>query len=372
MSMQHYAIVLLLWGQSVLAADPVVRYVKHGDHTVAAVVPAAAGLLHTRQMLSTDSDAGILFRQVEQLVSTFGGDPRQLVKVNVVASTPEIADAARAALTHAPASFVVGALPHGEKIGIDVIAVAGEKPPLRFLSAAYLPKGPRLYVSGQAEKGVTPADAAAKTIGSLLKTLGSFGATKDDIVQAKCFLTPMAAASDVVAEFEKVFGELRVPPLVFVEWTSDLPIEIELIAAAPPAAADAPAVEYLTPPGMKPSPLFARVVRINRGDIVYTSGLYSKEPGSGEQQILSIFEQLQDVLKRTGSDLRHLAKATYYVGDADASKQLNEIRPRFYDPARPPAASKAMVAGAGMKDRSIGIDIIGVVVPGPSTNTIKP
>jgi enamine deaminase RidA (YjgF/YER057c/UK114 family) len=123
---------------------------------------------------------------------------------------------------------------------------------------------------------------------------------------------------------------------------------------------------------MKPSPVFARVVRVNRGDLVYTEGLYPEKPGTGEEQVLSVFDQLQQILKETGGHMKHLAKATYYVSDEDASKQLNAIRPRFYDPQRPPAASKAVVNDVGMKDRSITIDMIGVVDRSPTTNTIKP
>jgi enamine deaminase RidA (YjgF/YER057c/UK114 family) len=172
----------------------------------------------------------------------------------------------------------------------------------------------------------------------------------------------MSAAPDVMDEFAKVFGKQRLP-LVFVEWMSDLPIEIELIAAAPLAGGDVPAIQYLTPEGMKGSPLFARVVRINRGDVLYTPGLYAEKPGTGEEQVRSIYDQLQRILKDSGGDLKHLAKATYYVSDDDASKQLNVLRPNYYDPQRPPAASKAMVPGVGMKDRSIEIDMIGIGTP---------
>ena len=58
----------------------------------------------------------------------------------------------------------------------------------------------------------------------------------------------------------------------------------------------------------------------------------------------SILEVLGKRLEAAGSDLRHLVKATYYVTDEDASRALNELRPKFYDPARPPAASKAAMA----------------------------
>ena len=73
-----------------------------------------------------------------------------------------------------------------------------------------------------------------------------------------------------------------------------------------------------------------------------------------------MFSQLQVILKASGSDLRHLAKATYYVSDNDASVKLGELRPKFYDAQRPPAASKAQVFGVGMANRSLTLDMIAV------------
>jgi enamine deaminase RidA (YjgF/YER057c/UK114 family) len=357
-------IAFLLLVANLAIAQSSVRYVKSDGDAVTAVVPTSAALVHTGQILSPDEDAAILLTGVKQMVGKFGSDPAQLVKVNVAAATPAIADAARASLANVgvPVSYVVGALPHDRKLGIDVVAVSRSKPPVESSAARVLPAGPRIYISGQAEKAATPAEATAKTIESLIKTLTFLGVSKSDVVQAKCFLNPMSAAPDVMAEFAKVFGKERLP-LVFVEWKSELPIEIELIAAAPVAGGDVPAVQHLTPEGMKASPVFARVVRINRGDLLYTPGLYAHNPGTGEEQVRSIYGQLQRILKDTGGDLKHLAKATYYVSNEDASKQLNVLRPNYYDPQRPPAASKAMVPGVGMKDRSIQIDMIGIVAP---------
>jgi len=79
--------------------------------------------------------------------------------------------------------------------------------------------------------------------------------------------------------------------------------------------------------------------------------------------VRDLFEQLREVLAATGSDLRHLAKATYYVTDEDASDALNKLRPEYYDPARPPAASKATVHGVGAADRTVSMDMIAVAVP---------
>ena len=37
------------------------------------------------------------------------------------------------------------------------------------------------------------------------------------------------------------------------------------------------------------------------------------------------FASLKQILQQAGSDLRHLAKATYYVSDDVADRKLNEI-----------------------------------------------
>jgi enamine deaminase RidA (YjgF/YER057c/UK114 family) len=147
---------------------------------------------------------------------------------------------------------------------------------------------------------------------------------------------------------------------VFVEWDSTLPIEIELIAAAPGGKKAADPVEYLTPPGMTASPVYCRVARVTAERYLYTGGLVSAKPGTGAEQVAGTFERLRGVLTDAGSDFNHLVKATYYVSDEDASAALNKLRPQFYDPKRPPAASKAKVAGTGVKERSLILDMIAV------------
>ena len=360
------------------AAGAATRYIGTDSGETAAAVVAGRSLVHTAQMQAPDASAAL--KAVDEAITAAGGDELRVVKLNVVARSQEGVEQAREAIArHFPAavrppvSYVVGELAgadatvavdavavHHGAAGTDVAVTPGEPGgPFFGARAAVLPAGPRLYVSGQAEKAASPAEAAAKTIASLIKTLEFCGATPGDVVQAKCFLTPMSAAAEVSAEFDKAVSPGTVP-LVFVEWKSTLPIEIELVARAPKAAPDAPAVEYLTPPGMTASPIFARVTRVNAPETIYVAGLYSSEPGSGEAQTTAIFDRLGAILKEANSDVRHLAKATYYVSDDDASKKLNEVRPRYYDPQRPPAASKAMVPAVGRPERSIAIDMIAV------------
>ena len=93
---------------------------------------------------------------------------------------------------------------------------------------------------------------------------------------------------------------------------------------------------------------------------MFLSDLAGTSNASAETQLEQSFENLRDVLTETGSDFNHLVKATYYVTTEEASKAHNAIRPKYYDPARPPAASKALVAGAGRPGVPYVMDMIAV------------
>lgn len=287
---------------------------------------------------------------------------------------PSVVAQAYPNLAKTPISIVVGALPNGAAVGVDAVALNDraadqliDRDRIRALevlpgAAKTCPAGPRVYIAGQAEKGAAPAEATAQTIASLKRTLEWLGCDTKDALQAKCFLTPMDAAQQVKAEFDKVFGKDQLP-LVFVEWNSDLPIEIELIAHAPPARVDAPAIEFLTPPDMTASPVYSRVVRVNRGNWIYTAGL-THSSSDPNQQVVGIYDQLQTIFKNGNSDFGQLAKATYYVTNDATSKSLNELRPRYYDPKKPPAASKAMIPSLGEEPNvNIMVDMIGISNP---------
>jgi enamine deaminase RidA (YjgF/YER057c/UK114 family) len=216
-----------------------------------------------------------------------------------------------------------------------------------------------VYVSGQAEKGDL-ASATRGTLESLEATLKHLQLGRGDIVQLKAFLTPMADVAVAQREFAKFFGEGSVPPVVWVEWISTSPIEIELVAAADKPAGGGETVTFSTPPGMKGSPVYSKVAHLRGGQRIYLSGLLGRAGQNGETQVKDVFAELDGLLQQAGSDLKHLVKATYYVSDNDASAKLNELRPRYYDPQRPPAASKALVRGVGSPGRSLVVDLIAV------------
>src|SRR5262249_42147844 len=144
-------------------------------------------------------------------------------------------------------------------------------------------------------------------------------------------------------------------------WKYDLPIEIELIASAPsPREKAKEPIDFITLPMTKASPVYSQVARVNHGKLIYISGLYGKGTDKAEGQVQEVFAALDQLLARTGGDSRHLAKATYYVVDEDVTTKLGAFRQKYYDPSRPPAASKAKVSGVGLAGKTIAVDMIAV------------
>lgn len=232
------------------------------------------------------------------------------------------------------------------------------------LVASVLLPGRRVFISGQAVRAETLTEATRQTMKQLGETLEFLGLQWKDVVQVKSFIQPMTKVSDVATEISRFFTTNQTPPQVFVEWTSKVPIEIELVVNGGEAKEDDPLVEYLTPPAMKASPVFTRVVRVNRGKLVFTSSLYGPTDQGVENEIRSIFNELQLSMAVMGTNLKHLVKATYYVANNDSSRALNKLRPEYYDPKRPPAASKAAIRGTGLPNHSITMDLIGVAEQG--------
>lgn len=391
---------LMLTGSRAPAAEGLrpVQIDEAAKSAAAVVVDGSKHLAYTSLILPLDAQARdvavddverqtqAVLDHLEAALKPAGSGLDRLVKVNVYLARADDRDGFQAVFARRMAvaggrpavGYVVTALPRPRVLlGLDAVAVSDKEPAKpgaveRFnhidLSVqragnhiAVLPAGGRLFISGQAEPGDNLAEATRKTLEGLDATLKHFGLTKAQVVQAKAFLQPMESVGEAESEVLDYFGPAAVPPLSFVEWKSSpkQPIEIELVVAAGRHADNEP-VEYLAAPHLKQSPVFSRVVRVNRGNLIYTAGLHGAAGTSGGDQVGAIFDLLGKVLKESGSDFRHLAKATYYVSDEESSRALNEIRPKLYDPARPPAASKAMVVGVGPAGRSVTLDMIAV------------
>lgn len=361
-----------------------------------AVIVDGVALAHTAQVFPLDA-VGKAVAPAEQLkqavlnlqtaLAQVGSGLERAVKINVYATSDAVVADTRQRLAQVlpessrPAvTYVVTRLPHPEAtLALDAVAIAdssdaqpatvrrervpGWKGMEGTAHVSVLPAGRVVYISGQAERGEDLADSTRKTMESLHTTLEHLGLNKSHAVEVKAFLTPMSDVDSVRRTIASLYDDGLAPPLSCVEWSSSLPIEIEMVAHLPGGDADAqgPAVvKYVTPPGMTASPVFSRVAVVERGRLVFTSGLYPSKTEDFEAQITSLFDRLRNVLKWAGTDLRHLAKGTYYVSDDKISRGFSQIRQQVYDPQRPPAASKATVTSIGQPESTITLDMIAV------------
>ena len=390
------------------AADPaMLRYIDSNSKTgsSAAVVVPDVPLVYTTQLLPVDAAGRVvhagdaaeqlaaLWQRLEVALKDFPGregeapaeppttqkseaqqdlrPPQGIVKLHFYLAREDLVEVvqkdlvARFNTEQRPAvSFVITPLPLADTLlALDAVAASGVEVDgaRRSTKAAVMPAGCRLYVSGQAEKGQTLAEATRKTLASLSATLKHCGRTDRDVVQLKCFLNPMKSVAEAQQEIERHFAPNQLPPVTYVEWRSAAPsIEIELVAWGGPAVAANGALEFITPPGMTSSPLFSRVAKIHRGGSIFIGDLFRPGNSPAAEQAKAPFEQLKLLLEQTGSDFKHLAKATYYVTDDEVGKAHNAIRPTYYDPARPPAASKALVGSTGRAGVRYVMDMLAV------------
>ncbi|MDB6125679.1 MAG: Endoribonuclease [Pedosphaera sp.] len=394
-----------IWGLIVvLAVQSTICQISHGEQkpkfiqclesdkttgSSKAVIVDDVPLAHTAQILPVNKKgeiSGNAEAQIKQVMANVGEALKvadstweQVVKINVYVSRVEMVTKVEEACaqkfkgSRKPAvSFVMGNLTHTDAlVAMDAIGTVttGQNPQSvkrlgvhKTADAAVLPAGGKFYVSGQAKNDKLP-EATRKTLESLEATLNFLGTGRSNVVQLKAFVQPISDKAVVESEIIKFFGSELAPPVVYVEWSSptNTPIEIELIASEGTASKKGTdSVDFSTPPGMIPSKVYSKVAHVNHGKMIYLSGLYGKKSSDGAGQPREIFGTLGDVLKKTGSDFDHLVKATYYVSDNEASNKLNEFRPEFYNPERPPAASKAMVKGVGMMGKTITVDMIAV------------
>ncbi len=365
-----------------------VRYVGVNELTggANAVIASGAALAHTAQFFPIGGDdaseqADEVLDSIDKALEAAGSSLQQVVKLNVYVSGSDVVESVKAVIVE---RFDEGARPAiclaesalmntSALVAMDAVATASDDPgagvvALRNSAAmagkegahhvGVLPTGTRIYVAGRAARKGTVAEATDATMLEIKDTLAFLGLGIEHIVHVKSFMKPiseMGAAEDQLIKF----FDGKAPPMAFIEWTNNNPIEIEVIATSPDELQSIP-IEYLSPPGERVSPVYSRIAKVYHPATIYISGLWGSEGADGVEQIHEIFASMKEILGETGTDLDHLAKATYYPANDDLSRQLNEIRPEYYDPQRPPSASKALVVGTGFAGRSITLDMIAV------------
>ncbi|MDE2929084.1 MAG: Rid family hydrolase [Acidobacteriota bacterium] len=367
----------LLTCSQVTAAE-LTRFPIGGSGIPSAIRVGRAGLAHTGMIVGAEAGQGAsgisrIAAQVEAIARHYGSTLADVAKLNLYVAEPqpglirrietEIEQAwsreACPALTLIPSP-----IPGGASVAADaVIAVPmNDGAVTRFGNkASVMPPGRDiLYVSGRVGSGAL-AEATTETMRQLFDVLAHLGSTRADVVQVKAFIQPMSHWETVQLEIDRAFGNVSSPPVVYVAWTSpSRATEIELIAAAPDRQKKEMTVSYITPPGDQASPVYSRVARVHAGELIYIGGIVASLVDTPESEVRSVLDELKRVAEAAGSNLNHLAKATYYVSGRPASQMLNQLRPEYYQPTRPPAASKISVATIGIPDRTLLVDMVAV------------
>lgn len=339
-----------------------------------AAIVERGGLVHTNQLFSDGKGFIGFVDQLRTLCSAHGVDLSSVVKLNLYVKPGDhslsdgILDEIKEAWPgeDAPAvTAIESTLPDGARMAGDAvfrIDDSGSKDIDRTIGETAVMPAERdiLYVSGRAAREGDLAEATGSTMEQLLQVIGELGSDAADVIQVKAFLQPMSDWKRARSAIESVFGDAPVPPIVLAEWTSSLPTEIEMIAAAPAVMETDETVSYFTPEGDKASPVFSRVARVHSNRLIYIGGIYGMKNETPFEELKRVFARLSDLSDVSGSDLEHLAKATYYVSDEELSRELNKIRPHIYDPKRPPAASKVAVLKAGPQGAGLLMDFIAV------------
>jgi enamine deaminase RidA (YjgF/YER057c/UK114 family) len=227
--------------------------------------------------------------------------------------------------------------------------------------SAVLPAGGKIFISGQAERGPDLGAAVKATMAGLHRSLADVGLQKSAVVQLKAFIRPFADQAAAQREIAASFDGAAVPPVVFIEWRSELFAEIELVAAAPSLPTKAgETVAHWWLPWLTPSPRYCHVAHVPAKVPLIFVGAIDGGAGDDRAQMKRIFEQLGSTLYDSGSSFRHLVKATYYLGGTPSRTALGEIRGVYFDPTRPPSASALQVAAFARPGRTAEIEMIAV------------
>ncbi|NMC21055.1 MAG: hypothetical protein GYA33_11630 [Thermogutta sp.] len=359
--------------------------------TSSVVVVHQRPLLFTRELSQGAEGGGSaegLIAKLSSILEAGGTDLTRLVRLNVYGASLEDVEAFLSQLPKllpegCPPVVTAVVMPHPdplEKLAIDAIAaVEGEAAAVTVKSVpprpahvgpadySLAPAGNLVFLSGRPEKGET-AEAAQASIKGQLALAAELGCGPADVVQLRVFLAKIKDTPTVFDAIRSAFSDRPVPPVSFAFWIASAPVEIEMIACRPKAADNdgegTGPIRFYNPPDVKPSPNFSRAAVVNSPTLIFTAGFLAREDGDGTRQTRDVFSQLTEALGSAGSDLRHGAKAHYFVSDDDAAKAVDVLRKEYLDPARPPAASKAKVHGLGRPGRSVCIDWISV--PGDS------
>ncbi|MCX6954129.1 MAG: Rid family hydrolase [Verrucomicrobia bacterium] len=320
------------------------------------------------------SQAGAALKTLEATLLTRGSDLARVARLSAYVADDAAVAAVDALVAErfaaAPVAFTLVRTPlarSGARVAFEAVAASSQpvaKVTMAGPDAAVMPAGGKIFISGQAEKGPDLASAMRLTMAGLFRSLTHLGLTKAEVVQVKAFIRPFGEHAAAVREVAASFDGGPVPPVVVMEWQSELFAEIELVVSAkslPSPVGDTVAYSWL--PWLTKSPRYCNVCQVAAGTpLIFVGAVSGGDTGDGRAQWKVAFERLGSVLFEAGGSYRNLVKATYYLGDPGARTALGDIRGVYFDPTRPPAASALGVAGFGRPGRVVTVELIAVPV----------
>ena len=368
-----------VFAQTPKVLPPIQRFAKPTGGTALAVRANDAPLVFIGQIFSADV-SGEARLQAEGALDALaralekaGSSVSHVVRLNAYVSSDLAVDAVEASVAArfaaAPPAFTLvrtSLRRAGALVAFEAVAVTSTTTDtVRIIDqdAAVLPAGGKMFISGQAEKGADLATATRLTMAGLQRSLAHLGLGKADVVQVKAFIRPMNDHAAAQREIAASFGGAP-PPVVLVEWQSDLFAEIELVVSA--RALPAPAggsIAFVTLPWLNQSLRYSHACHVAANTpLIFVGEITGGNPGEARAQLKTAFERLGSVLFESGSSYRTLVKATYYLGDPKARALLGDIRAVYFDPTRAPAASALGVTGFARAGRVVSLDVIAVPV----------
>ena len=355
-----------------------------------AVTVERGDLAYTRQILAIDADQGdfgarVLMEKLGMIAALRDAKLSDVVRLNIFLAddSEELRTAAeKMVVDHWPSgktpavTFIPGRIPGDVPLACDavialdqetedVVPINEDAANLRFKIDAFVAPAARdiIYASGRALKGKTYEESVPATINVLLDDfVFTQGATRNDVLQIRAYVGDLDHWAEAERLIQQTLGTDVTPPIVFIQWAKTDSVEIELITSAPQKAKTAETVSFQTPETLKKSPVYSRIALLHSDTVTFMSGIVGTTNESPEAQVVSLFDELKLRAEAVGSDLRHLVKATYLVSDRDVDQAVNALRPNYYDPERPPAASKIFRESIGVDDRHLLVDMIAVPV----------
>ncbi len=360
-------------------AGPIQRIPSRSPTGAAVAVRVAdAALIFTGQVVARNADFVVraeveaALGALDDVLARHGSDLTRVVRLCAYVSEDRSVSDVEAAVSKRfatmPVAFTLVRTPlaqAGARVAFEAVAWSSEKRSAVAVTsreAAIMPAGGKVFISGQAAKGIDLRSGVRLTMAGLHRSLAHLGLSGADVVQVKAFIQPFGEHVVALEEVAASFGGGPVPPAVFMQWQSDLFAEIELVVSArtlPAPLGDSVAYSWL--PWLTKSPRFCNIAQVAAGaPLIFIGSLDGGDSTDARAQMKTIFERLGSVLFESGSSYRQLVKATYYLGDPKARAVLGDIRGVYFDPTRPPAASALGVAGFGKAGRAAMVDMIAV------------